>query len=154
MVQSLTGRTALITGATSGIGRAIAEAYAAAGAHVAVSGRDPARGAEVVDGIRASGGAADFIAADLGASIEAVSTLASEATSALGRVDILVNNAGIFPASPTLSLDAATFDAVIAVNVRAPVFLTQALARPMVERGEGVIVNISSWIATIGTPTG
>jgi NAD(P)-dependent dehydrogenase (short-subunit alcohol dehydrogenase family) len=154
MVQSLTGRTALITGATSGIGRAIAEAYAAAGAHVAVSGRDAERGAQVVDAIRANGGTADFVAADLGASIDAVTALAGEATSVLGRVDILVNNAGIFPASPTLSLDAATFDAVIAVNVRAPVFLTQAIAAPMVERGEGVIVNVSSWIATIGTPTG
>jgi NAD(P)-dependent dehydrogenase (short-subunit alcohol dehydrogenase family) len=157
MVQSdsLRGRTALITGATSGIGRAIAEAYAAAGAHVAVSGRHAARGAEVVDGIRAAGGTAEFVAADLGTSIDAVTTLANEATSALGgRVDILVNNAGIFPASPTLSLDAATFDAVIAVNVRAPVFLTQAIAGPMVERGAGTIVNVSSWIATIGVASG
>jgi NAD(P)-dependent dehydrogenase (short-subunit alcohol dehydrogenase family) len=154
MVQSLHGRTALITGATSGIGRAIAEAYATAGAHVAVSGRDAARGADVVDGIRANGGAAEFVAADLGASVEAVTMLANEATRTLGRVDILVNNAGIFPASPTLSLDTATFDAVIAVNVRAPVFLTQVIAGPMVERGEGVIVNISSWIATVGTPAG
>jgi NAD(P)-dependent dehydrogenase (short-subunit alcohol dehydrogenase family) len=79
MVQSdsLRGRTALITGATSGIGRAIAEAYAAAGAHVAVSGRDAARGAEVVEGIRASGGKADFVAADLGASIERISVKAT-----------------------------------------------------------------------------
>ncbi|WP_028062490.1 SDR family NAD(P)-dependent oxidoreductase [Solirubrobacter soli] len=154
MVQSLHGRTALITGATSGIGRAIAEAYAAAGAHVAVSGRDAARGAEVVEGIRASGGRADFVAADLGASIEAVTALANAATGVLGRVDILVNNAGVYPPTQTLSLDEATFDAVIAVNVRAPVFLTQAIAGAMVERGEGVIVNVSSWIATVGVPTG
>jgi NAD(P)-dependent dehydrogenase (short-subunit alcohol dehydrogenase family) len=157
MVQSdsLRGRTALITGATSGIGRAIAESYAAEGAHVAISGRDQARGASVVEGIRAAGGTADFVAADLGASVDAVTALASEATAQLGgRVDILVNNAGIYPSSPTLSLDVATFDAVMAVNVRAPVFLTQAIAGPMVERGEGVIVNVSSWIATIGVPSG
>jgi NAD(P)-dependent dehydrogenase (short-subunit alcohol dehydrogenase family) len=155
MVQSLHGRTALITGATSGIGRAIADAYAAAGAHVAVSGRDAARGAQVVDAIRAEGGVADFIAADLSASIDATATLATKATQALGgRVDILVNNAGVYPPTQTLALDAATFDAVIAVNVRAPVFLTQAIAREMVERGDGVIVNVSSWIATIGVPTG
>ena len=155
MVQSLHGRTALITGATSGIGRAIAEAYAAAGAHVAISGRDATRGAEVVDAIRAKGGEAEFVAADLGASVEAVATLATAATEALGgRIDILVNNAGVYPPTQTLSLDEATFDAVIAVNVRAPVFLTQAIAAPMVERGEGVIVNVSSWIATVGVPTG
>src|SRR4051794_37815382 len=157
MVQSdsLRGRTALITGATSGIGRAIAEAYAATGAHVAISGRDPRRGAAAVERIRAAGGTADFVAADLGASVEAVTTLAAEATAALGgRVDILVNNAGVFPAASTLSLDEATFDSVIAVNVRAPVFLTQAIAGPMVERGAGAIVNVSSWVATVGVPTG
>jgi len=118
MVQSdsLRGRTALITGATSGIGRAIAEAYAAAGAHVAISGRDAARGAEVVDAIRAKGGEAEFVAADLGASVEAVATLATAATEALGgRIDILVNNAGVYPPTQTLSLDEATFDAVIAL---------------------------------------
>ena len=157
MVQSdsLRGRTALITGATSGIGRAIAEAYAAAGAHVAVAGRDADRGAAVVEKIRADGGTADFVAADLAASVDAVTTLATAATAVLGgRIDILVNNAGVFPEAPTLSVDQATFEAVIAVNVRAPVFLTQAIAGPMVERGEGVIVNVSSWVATVGVPTG
>jgi NAD(P)-dependent dehydrogenase (short-subunit alcohol dehydrogenase family) len=151
----LTGKVAVITGSSRGIGRAIAEAYAAAGAHVAISGRDAARGAEVVDAIRAKGGEAEFVAADLGASVEAVATLATAATAALGgRIDILVNNAGVYPPTQTLSLDEATFDAVIAVNVRAPVFVTQAIAAPMVERGEGVIVNVSSWIATVGVPTG
>jgi 3-oxoacyl-[acyl-carrier protein] reductase len=155
MVQSLHGRTALITGATSGIGRAIAEAYAAAGAHVAVAGRDPERGAAVVAKIRADGGRADFVAADLGASVAAVATLATEATRVLGgRVDILVNNAGVFPATGTLALDAATYDAVMAVNVRAPVFLTQAIAGPMVERGAGAIVNVSSWVVTVGLASG
>jgi NAD(P)-dependent dehydrogenase (short-subunit alcohol dehydrogenase family) len=157
MVQSdsLRGRTALITGATSGIGRAIAEAYAAEGAHVAVAGRDAERGAAVVEKIRADGGTADFVAADLGASVDAVTALATAATAALGGgIDILVNNAGVFPAASTLSVDEATFDAVIAVNVRAPVFLTQAIARPMVERNAGVIVNVSSWIATVGVPSG
>ncbi len=92
--ERLRNKTALVTGSTSNIGQAIAEAFAAEGAHVVVSGRDAERGARVVAGIRASGGRADFIAADLDGTAAASRDLADRARTALGgRVDILVNNA-------------------------------------------------------------
>ncbi|MFB7310394.1 SDR family NAD(P)-dependent oxidoreductase [Streptomyces sp. NPDC056192] len=153
MGTRLQDKTALVTGATSNIGRAIAEAYAAEGAHVAVSGRNHERGQEVVDGIRAAGGRADFVAADLDGSAAASRALADEATRVLGgRVDILVNNAGIYPGSTTPATDEKTFDQVYAVNVKAPFFLTAALAPAMAEAGGGAIVNLGSWIARLGIP--
>jgi NAD(P)-dependent dehydrogenase (short-subunit alcohol dehydrogenase family) len=98
----LEDKTALVTGATSNIGRAIAIAFGREGAHVVASGRSSERGAEVVDRIRAGGGRADFVAVDLDGSPTASRNLASEATRLLGgRIDILVNNAGIFPRSTT-----------------------------------------------------
>jgi len=151
----LEGKTALVTGATSGIGHAIASAFAAEGAHVAITGRHTERGEAVVSSIRDSGGLADFVAADLAGTTAAVRRLAQDAVEILGgRVDVLVNNAGIFPASPTATLDEADFDAVIAVNVRAPFFLVQALVPGMIERGSGVVINIGSWISTVGLPSG
>src|ERR1700736_6699537 len=142
MSTRLEHKTALVTGATSNIGRAIATAYAAEGAHVIVSGRSEQRGGEVVEQIRASGGRADFIAAELDGSAKASRDLAAAATHALGgRIDVLVNNAGIFPGSSTLATDEATFDEVYAVNVKAPFFLTAAIAPQMVARGAGAIIN-------------
>jgi NAD(P)-dependent dehydrogenase (short-subunit alcohol dehydrogenase family) len=155
MTRRLEDKTALVTGATSGIGRAIASAFAAGGAHVAIIGRDADRGHATVAEIRDSGGRADFIRADIAASTGAVRQLANDATEILGgRVDILVNNAGIFPSTPTATLDDATFDAVIATNIRAPIFLTQALVPAMIARGSGVIINIGSWISTVGLQSG
>ena len=111
--------------ATSNIGRAIASAFGAEGAHVVVSGRSVERGTEVVERIRAGGGRADFVAAELDGSQEASRLLASQATRVLGgRIDILVNNAGIFPSTTTATTDETTFDEVYAVNVKAPYFLT------------------------------
>jgi NAD(P)-dependent dehydrogenase (short-subunit alcohol dehydrogenase family) len=151
----LEGKTALVTGSTSNIGRAIALAFAAAGAHVIVSGRDEARGAEVVSAARAAGGKADFVRADLDGSAAASRSLAQEAASRLGgRIDILVNNAGIFPAATTLTTEEATFDRVYAVNVKAPFFLTQAVAPQMIDHGGGVIINLGSWIARLGIGVG
>ncbi|QNP68688.1 SDR family oxidoreductase [Streptomyces roseirectus] len=155
MTERLRDKTALITGSTSNIGRAIAEAFAAEGAHVVVSGRDEARGAEVVAGIRASGGRADFVAADLDGSPEASRRLADRARQALGgRIDVLVNNAGVYPAPRTAGTDEKTFDRVYGVNVKAPFFLTAAVVPGMVAAGGGAIVNLGSWIARLGVPGG
>ncbi len=149
-MADLTGRTALVTGATSGIGKAAAKALAAAGAFVAVSGRDKDKGQAVVDEIGAAGGSAIFVGADLvdGA---AATDLAARATEALGgRVDILVNDAGVFPFGPTASFEETAFDAAYAVNVKAPWFLVAALAPAMAERGSGAIVNVSTMVADFG----
>ncbi|MFJ1927333.1 MULTISPECIES: SDR family NAD(P)-dependent oxidoreductase [unclassified Streptomyces] len=153
MSVRLAGKTALVTGATSNLGRAIAEAFAAEGAYVAVSGRSAERGAEVVEGIRARGGRAEFVRADLDGSAAASRALARDAARALGgRIDVLVNNAGIYPRNTTPTVDEETFDQVYGVNVKAPFFLTAAVAPAMVEAGGGVIVNLGSWIARLGIP--
>ncbi|MFJ5031987.1 SDR family NAD(P)-dependent oxidoreductase [Streptomyces sp. NPDC088560] len=155
MGERLRNRTALVTGSTSNIGQAIAEALAAEGAHVVVSGRNRERGAQVVEGIRASGGRADFVAADLDGSAEASQDLAGRARAALGgRIGILVNNAGVYPAPGTTATDEKTFDRVYAINVKAPFFLTAAVVPAMTESGGGVIINLGSWIARLGVPLG
>jgi NAD(P)-dependent dehydrogenase (short-subunit alcohol dehydrogenase family) len=149
-MYDLDGKRALVTGATSGIGKATALALAAAGATVAVSGRDKDKGQAVVDAIRAAGGSAVFVASDL-IDADAALDLASRATEALGGgVDILVNSAGIFPFGPTGSHDEVTFDGVYALNVKAPWFLVAALAPAMAERGAGAIVNVSTMVAQFG----
>jgi NAD(P)-dependent dehydrogenase (short-subunit alcohol dehydrogenase family) len=151
----LEGKTALVTGATSNIGRAIAVAFGAEGAHVAAGGRDAARGAEVVEEIRAAGGRADFVGVPQDGSAKAARELADAASRVLGgHIDVLVNNAGIYPGSTTATTDEATFDEVYAVNVKAPFFLTAAIAPRMAERGGGSIVNLGSWIARLGIPVG
>jgi NAD(P)-dependent dehydrogenase (short-subunit alcohol dehydrogenase family) len=155
MGTRLENKTALVTGATSNIGRAIAIAFAAEGAHVVVSGRSQERGAEVLEEIRDAGGRADFVVAHLGGSARASSDLAAEAARVLGgRIDVLVNNAGIYPGPSTAATDEATFDEVYAVNVKAPFFLTAAIAPAMAEHGGGAIINLGSWIARLGIPIG
>ncbi|WP_433887992.1 SDR family NAD(P)-dependent oxidoreductase [Streptomyces sp. CA-111067] len=155
MTARLQNRTALVTGATSNIGRAIAVAFAAEGAHVVVSGRSRERGDEVVAEIRAAGGKADFVAADLDGSPAASRSLAETATGVLGgRIDILVNNAGIYPGAVTADTDEASFDRVYGVNVKAPFFLTAAVAPAMAAAGGGSIINLGSWIARLGIPVG
>lgn len=149
----LAGRTAIITGSTSGIGAAIARTLAAEGAHVVISGRDAARGQSIVKEIEEAGGRADVVEADLAGTYAQLRAFAAEATSTLGdRVDILVNNAGIYPATRTEDLPDADLDAMLAVNIRAPHVLVAALAPAMAERGSGVIINIGSWMAQVGSP--
>ncbi|QKW41168.1 SDR family NAD(P)-dependent oxidoreductase [Streptomyces microflavus] len=151
----LQGKTALVTGSTSNIGRAIATAFAAEGAHAVVSGRNGERGRAVVAEIRAAHGRADFVEADLDGTAAASDRLAEEASRVLGgRIDILVNNAGIFPGSTTTDTDEETFDRVYAVNVKAPYFLTAAVAPAMVRAGGGAIINLGSWVARLGIPVG
>ena len=142
-------RNALVTGATSGIGQVIAETLAARSVCVVVSGRDAARGNEVVRNIRARGGDARFQAADL-ATAGGASDLAEVSERLLGSVDILVNNAGIFSFGPTAETTAAAFDAMFASNVRGPYFLTARLAPMMAARGWGRIVNITTMAAHFG----
>jgi NAD(P)-dependent dehydrogenase (short-subunit alcohol dehydrogenase family) len=155
MTARLDGKTALVTGATSNIGRAIAIAFGAEGAHVVVAGRNKERGDEVVEQIRAAGGRADFVAIDLDGSKKTADALADEATRLLGgRIDVLVNNAGAISGGTTAGTDEATFDRVFAVNVKAPYFLTGAIAPAMVEAGGGAVINIGSWVARLGIPIG
>jgi NAD(P)-dependent dehydrogenase (short-subunit alcohol dehydrogenase family) len=149
MTSELTGTSALVTGGTSGIGRATAVAIAGLGAHVALSGRDEVRGNRVVREIVAAGGRAEFLAADLrdGA---ATRSLAERATERLGQVDVLVNNAGIFPFGPTERTTEAEFDSVFALNVKAPYFLVAQLAPEMAKRGRGAIINVTTMVAERG----
>jgi NAD(P)-dependent dehydrogenase (short-subunit alcohol dehydrogenase family) len=136
---------ALVTGATSGIGRAVARKLAADGFFVLVHGRDAGRGAAVVREITEAGGRARFVAADL-TDTGAIARLASEA----GELDVLVNNAGFSWFGPTADLEPATFDELFAANVRSAYYLVAAVAPVMAKRGAGSIVNISSMAGQIG----
>jgi NAD(P)-dependent dehydrogenase (short-subunit alcohol dehydrogenase family) len=143
--NGLTGQRALVTGATSGIGRAVALQLARDGAEVLVHGRDAARGAETVQEITADSGKASFVAADLADAAD-VQHLASD----VGDVDILINNAGIALFGPTAEFDVAAFDKMFASNVRAPFILVAAIAPGMAARGHGSIVSLSSMAGGIG----
>ena len=142
--------TALITGGTSGIGRATANKLAQLGIYVLVVGRGAERGEKTIDDIRSAGGRADFISADLrdAASARAVAKKAIELGN--GHVDILINNAGIYPFGPTHEMTEEEFDRVFSLNVKAPYFLVAELAPLMAKRGKGVIVNLSTMAADYG----
>jgi NAD(P)-dependent dehydrogenase (short-subunit alcohol dehydrogenase family) len=141
--------TALVTGATSGLGEAIALRLARDGMRVIVVGRNATRGAAVVEQIEAAGGQASFIAADLGDPAD-VQRLAEEA----GEVDVLVNNAGHSVWGPTEKTTVEDFDGMFASNVRAPYLLVGAFAPGMAAKGTGSIINISSMAGRIGLPNG
>jgi NAD(P)-dependent dehydrogenase (short-subunit alcohol dehydrogenase family) len=147
--RELDGQRALVTGATAGLGRAIALQLARDGADVIVHGRDPERGARVVEEIAAAGGTARFVSADI-SDPESVARLAREA----GDVDILVNNAGFSVWGPTAEFDLDDFDAMYAGNVRAPFQLVAAMAPAMVRRRAGSVINVSSMAGRIGLSGG
>lgn len=142
--------TALITGGTSGIGRAVANKLARLGIHVIVAGRNANRGEQTVANIRAAGGKADFVQTDL-RNASSAGRLAKRALElGNGHIDILINNAGIFPFGPTNETTEEDFDSVYALNVKVPYFLVAELAPKMAERGKGAIVNLSSMVADYG----
>jgi len=139
--------TALVTGATAGLGQQIAVRLARDGMNVIAVGRDPARGEAVATQIEAAGGQARFIPADLD-DPAGIQRLAAEA----GDIDVLVNNAGHSFWGPTEKTTAEEFDSMFASNVRAPFLLVGAFAPAMAARGSGSIVNISSMAGRIGLP--
>jgi NAD(P)-dependent dehydrogenase (short-subunit alcohol dehydrogenase family) len=151
MTESLAERPsiALVTGATAGIGRAVALDLARDGFSVIVHGRDAARGAETVKEIESIGGQARFVAADLG-DPQAVTALAEDA----GEVEVLVNNGGFSWFGPSAELDTDTFDDLFGSNVRAAYQLVAALAPGMAERGHGSIVSVDSMAGRIGLSGG
>ena len=148
----LTGRTALVTGSTGGLGKSIAKALADAGTFVVVTGRDEARGDAVVADISAAGGDAVFVAGDLAAGqLEVRRVVDAAIKAANGRIDILVNNAGIFGMpTPTADIGEDALMESLRTNVVAPFLLAGLLAPSMARRGDGVIVNIGSITGFIG----
>jgi NAD(P)-dependent dehydrogenase (short-subunit alcohol dehydrogenase family) len=142
-------RVALVTGASSGIGRAVALALGGDGFAVVVHGRDQQRRAEVAKEIETRGGSARVVGGDLG-DPAVPARIAAE----VGPVDVLVNNAGLSVWGPTDQMSAETVDALFAANVRAPFLLVGALAPGMVERGSGVIINVASMAGEIGLRNG
>ncbi len=147
------GRAALVTGGAVRVGRAISLALARAGAKVIVHHHHSSfEAAELVDEIRGAGGRADTIQADLG-SMNEVRRLIGEASRPFGSVDILVNNASIFPAEGFGEVDEALWESTMAVNLRAPFFLTHALGLEMKRRGSGIVINLGD-LAGLQTWTG
>ena len=147
--RDLQGLKALVTGATAGLGRAIAFQLARDGADVTVHGRDATRGAQTVEEIQLQGGRARFVSADL-ADVASIALFAKE----VGDIDILVNNAGFSVWGPTETFEIASFDTMFAANVRAPFFLVSAFAPGMAARGTGSIINISSMAGRLGLAGG
>jgi len=150
MNNPITGKTVLVTGGSRGLGRALGEALARAGARVVLVARHADEREEVVAGIRAAGGEAHAIAADV-ADRDAAHAIAGQAAAAVGPIDVLINNAstlGPVPLRLLLDTDCEDLDRALAVNLVGPFRLTKAIAGPMVLRGGGTIVNVTSDAAT------
>jgi 3-oxoacyl-[acyl-carrier protein] reductase len=147
----LTGKTALVTGGSRGLGRAIALALAGQGADVAVNYRGNAEAAdEVAQRIASGGRRAVTIQGDTSAGREACEAIVKEALDALGSVDILVNNAGITRDNLLMRMDGEEWDAVISTNLSGPFWMTRAIARPMLKARSGRIINMSSAAGRMG----
>lgn len=145
----LTGRTALVTGATRGLGQAIARGLAAAGAHVVIAGRDGAACAATAGDIASIGGQASTAVFDL-ADHAAVAAAIPSIVARLGQLDILINNAGVSVWAPLDKATIGDLDGVFAVNLTATYILCREAARIMCPRGKGRIINFSSYVATVG----
>jgi 3-oxoacyl-[acyl-carrier protein] reductase len=150
VIGGLEGKRALVTGAASGIGRAIALAFAAEGAHVALVDRAPAAAIEaIVEEIARQGRRACAVQADVADEGQVVAMVGT-ALARLGGLDILVNNAGILIEKPLLETTAADFDRLIGVNLRGVFLVGREALRAMVRRGEGRVINIASELAYLG----
>ncbi len=143
----LSGKVAVVTGANTGIGQAIALALAEAGADIAAVGRTPAE--ETVEKARALGRKAEIVSADL-SSIEPVGRIVEETVAKLGGLHILVNNAGIIRRADSVDFTEADWDAVIDTNLKSVFFLCQAAGRHMIAQGYGKIINIASLLSFQG----
>lgn len=143
----LSGKVAIVTGANTGIGQAIALALAEAGADVAAVGRTPAE--ETVAKARALGRKAEVVSADL-STIEPVQRVMDETVEKLGGLDILVNNAGIIRRADAVDFTEEDWDAVIDTNLKSVFFLAQAAGRHMIAQGAGKIINIASMLTFQG----
>src|SRR5438128_5706481 len=150
--MTITASTALITGGTSGIGRAAANKLAQLGIHALVVGRNAERGNKTVAEIRGSGFKANFISSDLRDASSAREVARRAVELGNGQVDILINNAGIYPFGPTHDMTEDLFERVYALNVKVPYFLVATLAPLMAQRGKGAIVNLSTMAADYGAP--
>jgi len=151
---SLRGRVALITGASGGIGGALARGMAGAGAAVALHGRSPERLRALEGELRAVGADVAAFEADL-ADLAACAALVASVLARFGRLDVLVNNAGLNRRKPVLEVTALDYAAVMDVNLRAAYFLSQHAGRAMIARGEGgKIVNVGSLTSSIGLSSG
>ncbi|HMI18837.1 MAG TPA: 2-dehydro-3-deoxy-D-gluconate 5-dehydrogenase KduD [Sphingomonas sp.] len=143
----LSGKVAVVTGANTGIGQAIALALAEAGADIAAVGRTPAE--ETVARARVLGRKAEVVSADL-STIEPVQRVVDETLEKLGRLDILVNNAGIIRRADAVDFTEEDWDAVIDTNLKSVFFLCQAAGRHMIGQGAGKIINIASMLTFQG----
>ena len=147
----LDGRIAIVTGAGIGIGRAIAEAFAAAGAHLLLAGRTEARLADLKAVIEADGGRADVLRTDVTrlADVRALGEVARTLATSLDRHLVLVNNAGFGFTKPALEVSEQDWDALIDTHLKGTFFCCQQVGRTMLERGYGKIINMSSaWAAS------
>ena len=147
----LSGSIAVVTGATSGLGAAVAQGLASVGARVVVVGRDAERGAAVVSAIRAEGGQADFEPADL-TRPGGITKLSEKVKGEYGAVDILVNAAGICVTKPALETTDEDWNATFDVNVKATFLMCKVFGADMITRGSGKIVNFASTDAVVGVP--
>ena len=147
----LAGTTAVVTGATSGLGAACAVALGRAGASVVVAGRNRERGEQVVAQIQGAGSAAELELADV-AKPDQATQLADRVLARHPRVDVLVNAAGVFARDDALETRLEEWDRLMRTNVTGTLLLCQRFGRPMIERGYGKIVNFSSTDGFLGVP--